>query len=567
MRSIIDIELLLDKLEDCIADDLEAQDLDFKEWNDRSFDDNVKLMIKMAVCMANGGGGHVVFGVADKVQKRKNAIRGVPQELDLYALQKRVYEQTDPHISPTLQLLNVEEGTGVLLVVTVTGEMKPYTKTDGSATVRKGKDCIPLTGSLRKEMAGGALSIDITAEVVREDWKSLVSAAALERVRETMSDNNAPVELRELSDDDLLRSIGAIKEGYLTKGGLLIVGKSEAIEKFIPQHRWAYRKMLSDTEYIIRDDGHQPIPIALYELERYLSTNNSLVTVEAGLFHHEFSTYPKIALRESLLNAFGHRDYNLHGAVMLKQYNDKLILTNPGTFLGGIHADNILHHPSVARNNHLMDLLDRLRLVNRTNLGVSRIFSALLIEGKEPPSYREIGNSIELSFIASRLFPNFQQFIIDLQKQGIRLDVDELLILQYLVRHEEIDSVIAAGVSQRGLDQARELLSKLTNEYRLLEAVGRGKGRYYTLSKIAADSLKEDMSYERHVDLDIEAVKMRILTLLKDQDLNNQDIRKMTGWDRKKVHRTIKELEESGVKIIGSGRGSRYTLQQTKADI
>ena len=67
MKTTSEIMSLLDELDNGkIADDLERQDLDFKEWIQRSFDDNIKLMIKMAVCMANGGGGSIVFGVADK---------------------------------------------------------------------------------------------------------------------------------------------------------------------------------------------------------------------------------------------------------------------------------------------------------------------------------------------------------------------------------------------------------------------------------------------------------------------------------------------------------------------
>ncbi|WP_100401527.1 RNA-binding domain-containing protein [Bacillus sp. FJAT-42315] len=561
MRSVEEIEKLLDQLEDCIADDLEAQDLDFKEWTDRSFGDNIKLIIKMAICMANGGGGHIVFGVADKVQKRRNAIRGVPVDLDLYELQKRVYEKTDPHLLPTFKEITVPEGTGTLLIVSVTGEMAPHTNTDGSATIRKGKDCIPLTGSLRKEMVGSSVTMDVTSEIVPEDWTTLVSATAIEKVREKMAEANAPEDLLSLKDFDLLNSIGALNGNYFTKGGLLIFGKSDAIQRLIPQYRWAYRRMLSDTDYIVRDDGYHPIPIAVHELERYLATDNPIMTVESGLFHHEFSTYPKIAIREALLNAFTHRDYRIHGAVMLKQYKDKLILTNPGTFMEGINPNNIVHHPSVPRNHHLMELLDRLHLVNRSNMGVPRIYRSLLVEGKEPPSYREVGNSIELSLIASSLFPGFKKFIADLSSENIHLDVDELLVLQYLLRHEQIDTSTAARVAQRNHDQARELLSKMTNESQLLEAVGRGKGRYYTLSKTTSDILKEEMSYERQITLDEEAVKMRILTLLKEQDLTNQEIRRMTGWNRKKVYKVITELESEGVQKVGWGRSAVYTLK------
>ena len=64
---------------------------------------------------------------------------------------------------------------------------------------------------------------------------------------------------------------------------------------------------------------------------------------------------------------------------MLKQYKDKLVITNPGEF-GGIKPNNILHHPSVTRNSHLMDLLDKLKFVNRSNLGVPRIVLYLLKE-------------------------------------------------------------------------------------------------------------------------------------------------------------------------------------------
>lgn len=66
MRSLAEINHLLDELNTRTADDLEDQDLDFKEWNRRSLNDAVALVVEKAICMANGGGGTVVFGVNDK---------------------------------------------------------------------------------------------------------------------------------------------------------------------------------------------------------------------------------------------------------------------------------------------------------------------------------------------------------------------------------------------------------------------------------------------------------------------------------------------------------------------
>jgi ATP-dependent DNA helicase RecG len=66
MRTTQEIRYLLEKLDKHPADALEDQDLDFKEWNTRSMKDAVALAIEMAVCLAHGSGGTVVFGVSDK---------------------------------------------------------------------------------------------------------------------------------------------------------------------------------------------------------------------------------------------------------------------------------------------------------------------------------------------------------------------------------------------------------------------------------------------------------------------------------------------------------------------
>jgi len=70
MRSRLEILELLDQLESCIADDLEGQDLDFKEWDSASRDKAVKKVVECAICMTNGGGGEVIFGVRDRRKGR-----------------------------------------------------------------------------------------------------------------------------------------------------------------------------------------------------------------------------------------------------------------------------------------------------------------------------------------------------------------------------------------------------------------------------------------------------------------------------------------------------------------
>ena len=126
-QAIID---LLQRLEEVVADDLEGQEIDFKEWDARSKAKALDLLVEMAVCMANGGGGTVVFGVRDKVIGRAQAIVGIPPEIDINILARTVYDETDPKLTPEFEELTVPEGTGRLLLMHVRGMLKPYTTTD-----------------------------------------------------------------------------------------------------------------------------------------------------------------------------------------------------------------------------------------------------------------------------------------------------------------------------------------------------------------------------------------------------------------------------------------------------
>ena len=119
MRNSHDILRLLDELDRQNADSLEDQDLDFKQWITRSLKDSVALVVEMAVCMANGGGGTVVFGVDDQAIGRTDAVLGIPPEVDVNRLKKAIYDTTDPKLTPVFDELRVPEGTGRILVMQV----------------------------------------------------------------------------------------------------------------------------------------------------------------------------------------------------------------------------------------------------------------------------------------------------------------------------------------------------------------------------------------------------------------------------------------------------------------
>jgi len=566
VRSQREVAELLDELEVQTADALEDQDLDFKEWPGRSRADAVEVVVEMVVCMANGGGGTVVFGVADKLLGRARAVLGVPPEIDVNLLKKSVYDRTDPKLTPVFEELRVPEGTGRLLVMQVHPGLPPYTDSSGSGKIRVGRDCQPLTGTVRRRVMVETGETDFTAVSVPGDPADLVSAVAMERLRDAARAEGADDTLLRQRDTDLLGALGVLRDGCLTRAGVLLAGRDAAIGREIPGYSWTHLRMRSDVEYADREDGRSALPDALARLTARVMLDNPITTVAQGNYHFEYRTYPEIALREALLNALCHADYRLAGPVLVKQYRDRLEISNPGGLVGGISPDNILHHQPVARNAHLVEAMIRLRLVNRSNLGVSRMFSAMLRDGKEPPLIDEQGEAVRVVFFARELSVPFRRFVSDEEAEGNRLSVDELLVLSYLVRHGEIGAPDAARICQRREPQVREVLSAMERQRGYLERGGAALSTFWTLAPAARARLIEPDLQERDRRLGGDAAQALVLDVLRQRALSgagltNAELRAMLRLDRRRVYRLMERLRDVGaVRIRGRGRSALYTL-------
>ena len=565
MLTATDIKAMLPQLEAGPADGLEGQNLDFKRWDGRSREQALGLAVEMAVCMANGGGGTVVFGVADGVVGREQAILGVPPEVDVHLLKKAIYERTDPKITPVFEELPVAEGTGRLLLMQIHPGLPPYTDTAGRGTVRIGKDCMPLTGTVRRKIGAETGETDYTADLVAKTDARLLSAPALETLRDLARVEGAPEDLLNQADKDLLSQLNLTKKGQFTRAALMLAGTEAAIRQHLPGHNWTFLQMASDTGYGIREDGVGALPVAVQRLEQLLAPFNPITTYEQGLFHYEYHTWPKVALREALMNAFCHADFRIAGPVMVKLHAERLDISNNGGFIAGITPDNILHHQPAARNPLLVEALTRLRLVNRSNLGIGRIFSALLMEGKEPPLIRELGDSVLVSFPKRELNAPFRIFVADEAKRGHALTVNELLLLRHLLHQGEVDMGAAAALCQVSEPEALACLAAMeTAGY--LESMDSVDGSRWSLAVGLHRRLRNGgRTLARH-QADWTAAKARVLDALAararrgEPGLGNKEIRQLVHFDRNQVFNLMTELrdEQPGLRLVGRGRYARY---------
>jgi len=338
----------------------------------------------------------------------------------------------------------------------------------------------------------------------------------------------------------------------------------------VPGHLWTFLQMRSDTDYGIREDRVSALPLSVQRIEELLVPFNPITTVQQGMFHFEYRTWPEVAVREALMNAFCHGDLRLAGPVMVKLYPQRLEISNNGGFIAGISEHNILHHQPAARNPLLVDALVKLRLVNRSNLGVSRMFEAMLMEGKEPPVIREIGDSVAVIFHKREINAAFRQFVAEESERGLSLGVDQLLLLQYFLQHPEVDTATAAGLCQRTEPETRELLADMERQG-YVEHGGSGRGAYWSIHPELYARLRADGNAETRRRIDWDAAKTRVLSILIERakrgevGLSNKEIRQITRFDRNHAYRLMRELREENPQIQPPGKGAhaRYEYHNT----
>ena len=120
------------------AADLEGQTLEFKQAKTRR-EETLRDIAEAAICLANGAGGTIVLGVADR-ESGPGAFLGT--ELDADQLRQSIHAGTNPRL-----LVSVEEAQFLgarLLFIRVPEGLDVYADSKGRPYRRLGNQCQPM---------------------------------------------------------------------------------------------------------------------------------------------------------------------------------------------------------------------------------------------------------------------------------------------------------------------------------------------------------------------------------------------------------------------------------------
>lgn len=170
------------------------------------------------------------------------------------------------------------------------------------------------------------------------------------------------------------------KEGKITNAGLLLSDQGLIKQSRLFCTRWVgTSKGIIDSDAIDDKEYTGSIISLLSNGELFVKNNSHTKWRIEGMKRIESPDYPASAIREAIVNAIVHRDYQITGSeIHIDVFDDRVEITSPGGMIGGcmIQDMNIKNVASVRRNKIISDIFSRLNLMERRGSGLVRIYDA-----------------------------------------------------------------------------------------------------------------------------------------------------------------------------------------------
>ncbi len=536
----------------------ESVDIEFKSWvKSSSMRERISLAVDELIAFANCNGGTVYFGVEDD-----GKVTGCTENYDLQAIQESIYDKTRPPMFTEIEEIKYEGK--IVIAISVESDGKTYATTDGRCLKRLGKNSKPFYPDEMAHVYTIANTNDFSSRVIAESSADDINLMVVYALKEKLRLRDSGSTLPDLEDMAFLRDLKLIvDEGAtikLTIAGLLFVGKDASIQRLLPQAEVIYLHYGKDNleEYNVRIDMKQPITTVLDRLTEKIQNDNKIESIQIGLYRLEVTEFSIKVFQEALLNALSHRDYQQQGAVYVKHYPDKIVIENPGGFLDGITADNIITHPSSPRNKLIAETLQSLRYVQRTGQGVDIIYKEMVTMGKPYPVYRVFNDAVQLTIGNVMEDPEFVKFVVNEQdSKKITFSLAQLMVLRYIAENRKIKLTEAQRVAQITDDEAKKCCSDLMN-LGLIEAAG----KEYMLTARVYDAIKSDVDYTRDRVVQYIKAKEMIIEYIKIHGfITRMTVQELCGFSNQQARRTVEKMKADNIiEMSCSGKYAKYVL-------
>ena len=521
----------------------EGEHLEFKEAG-KSF--HFETLAKYCAALANEGGGKIVLGVTDK---RPRGVVGSQAFKQPERTRSGLIEHL--HLNIDFSIVNHTKGR-VLIFQIPTHPIGNPVKYKGVYWQRQGDSLIAMSEDRLRGIfaeAGHDFSADICSAASMDD----LDREAIENFRKRWIRKSGNRGLGPLTHEQLLNDAEALVDGSLTYAALVLFGTRKALGRHLAQAEVIFEYRASDASGPAqqRKEFRQGFFSFYDELWDLINLRNDIQHFQAGLFVLDIPTFSERVVREAVLNAVSHRDYQLGGSVFIRQHPRRLVLESPGGFPVGINEQNILDR-QLPRNRRIADIFAKCGLVERSGQGMNLMFELSIKESKSTPAFTGTDQyQVFLNLNGEVRDPRFLQFLDKVGRERLELfSTADFLLLDHIHRERRVP------------DRLQNRLQSLV-EKGVVERFGRGRGVKYILSRRYYKMVDEKGAYTRKKGLDRETNKALLLKHIKENRGSGSRFSELTqvlpALSNDQVKKLVAELKKEGeIYNIGATRAALW---------
>lgn len=316
---------------------------------------------KEVIAFANTDGGEIYVGVA-----KDGSVTGVPKaEQVMEQIGNMIRDGIKPDLSGYTAIEAVPERDKTVVKVTVLrGAKRPYHLTEKGLKptgvfIRHGVSSVPATEEMIREMLRESDGVTFDkSRCINQDLTFEYAAKYFADNHVSFNENNKRT----------LHLIDA--DGYYTNAALLL---SDQCEHSI---KCAVYEGNGKTKFKTRKEFTGSVLRQMDEAYEFISLNNNLNSTIEGLKRVDNPDYPPYAIREALLNAIVHRDYDYSGSILINIFDDRMEFVSIGGMVKGMTMQDVMGGVSQPRNMVLANIFYRLELIESYGTGIRRIMES-----------------------------------------------------------------------------------------------------------------------------------------------------------------------------------------------
>lgn len=414
--------------------------------------------------LANERGGRLVFGMKDK---QPHEVVGTSfEEGNLGALEDAIYDKMQIRVPIKEEFEPSKDDPNRKRVIIFNVPSRPI----GKMLKYEG---VPLmrTGESLREMSDDEIykilseqEPDFSAKVCDGLTMEDLDPEAIKVMKQKYAEKNENPGFEGITDEQALSDLDLLVDGKLNYAALVLLGKSKAIRKYMPQNNVVieYRNDPASIQYDDRQEIQQPLFLAIENIWAYINQPrlNPQVHISENAYIFDIKLFNKETIREAVLNAIAHRSMIVQNDVVIKQSPSELTITNAGGFPIGVDKSNVLTVNSTPRSKRLAEVLQKTGLVEKSGQGVDKMFTNCIMEAKPLPDFSATDNyQVSLTFRTEIRDIPFLVYIRQEQAkrpQHHKLNVFQLMAIYNVcfgygldVKEAIIDSLVKDGILLR----------------------------------------------------------------------------------------------------------------------